>query len=273
MFQRRRRIWRIAIINGQNNFHILEKWFDKYGTKFQFDNLTDQSNIDMKIEHTKNVCAHAEKLAISLELDTEEVNLAKVIALLHDVGRFTQYQNFRTYADHRSVNHAEESIRVIKKEKIVKFFNNEKQHIILQSIRYHNYPQLPEIRDDKVELFSKILRDADKMDIFRVVTNYYEDQSATENKTIGLDLPHSDDFSTEVLEQFLSEKVILSKKLKHLNDFKILQLAWIFDLNFPFAVSYIVNNNYLQRIINTMPDSSFVKKISDKIDSYLTLLK
>jgi HD superfamily phosphohydrolase YqeK len=241
-------------------------WFQKYSSRFKYKIETDNANIQMKITHTWHVYKHAEKISKSLKLAEDEIILAKIIALLHDVGRFSQYDKYRTFADHKSINHAEESIKIIQKEKLLEQLNSKTLNLILQAIKFHNYPVLPEIRDEKIRLHARILRDADKIDIFRVVTEYYENPK--DNKTIGLDLPHNDTISKDIFQQFMDEKIILSKELSNLNEFKILQLAWIFDLNFPIAITYIKENNYLKRILQTMPNNDFTRQIYQKIDDF-----
>jgi putative nucleotidyltransferase with HDIG domain len=244
------------------------QWFWKYVEKFLFENEIDQANIDMKITHSLQVYKQAEAIARSLSLAENEISTAKIIALLHDVGRFTQYKRYHSFADHKTLNHAKESIRIIKSEQLLQDIEATIQEVIFQAIAYHNYPILPEICDESIALHSKILRDADKCDIFRVVTEYYEAHSS-ENKTIGLDLPHNDKISQEIVAQFMAEKIIYSKELSNLNDFKILQLAWIYDLNYSYSIAYVKKSKYLQRILQTMPANSSTKKIAVKIDEFL----
>ena len=61
--------------------------FIKYTGKF---NLQDE-NIDRKQQHSLRVMKISNQLAKELELNEEQIQLATLIGLLHDIGRFKQY--------------------------------------------------------------------------------------------------------------------------------------------------------------------------------------
>ena len=56
-------------------------------------------DINLKIVHTYGVMERSEYIAKELKLNEEEIQLAKLIALLHDIGRFEQARKYNTFVD------------------------------------------------------------------------------------------------------------------------------------------------------------------------------
>lgn len=248
----------------------LQTWFEQYVRSYESDDTDINKNILLKKNHTKTVCQEITDLGKKLRLSQQELYLAEIIALLHDVGRFEQYTRYRTFADIRSEDHARLGIKVIKEKKLLNNLSWKIQLLILFCIRHHNQAFLPWLAPKKYIFFSKLLRDADKLDIWNVLAYYYTDQYQIKNQAINLDLPDTKEVSPQVYKNIMSEKIIKVKMLKNLNDFKILQMAWIFDINFPQVFKIIKQRNYLDAIYQTMPKTRQIKNIYHKIQSYLT---
>ncbi|MCD4717773.1 MAG: hypothetical protein K8R45_13680, partial [Desulfobacterales bacterium] len=117
--------------------------------------------------------------------------------------------------------------------------------------------------------FSRLLRDADKLDIWRVVIDYYTQKNGTRNETIELDLPDTPDISETVYEDLMSGRLVRVGCLRTLNDFKLLQMGWIFDVNFPRTFQLVRERAYLKIIRDTLPTSKRVSEIFSKVQSYL----
>ena len=77
------------------DFLSAEKAFKKYLKNY---NVEDGS-IALKIRHTYEVVNKSEYIAEGLKLDKENIELAKIIALLHDLGRFEQIKKFKEFND------------------------------------------------------------------------------------------------------------------------------------------------------------------------------
>lgn len=75
------------------DFNIAKKAFKDYVASFDINN----SKIRLKIEHTYKVVEACEYIAKDLKLNEEDINLAKLIGLLHDIGRFKQLKNFNSF--------------------------------------------------------------------------------------------------------------------------------------------------------------------------------
>jgi len=107
-----------------------------------------------------------------LNLDDLNTDIAMVIALLHDIGRFTQAKEMKTFReDIANYDHATLGVKLLfEKDEIRKFVsNNEYDDIIKKAIGNHSKYILENNGLSDIELLHcKILRDADKTDNFRI---------------------------------------------------------------------------------------------------------
>jgi len=100
-------------------------------------------------------------------LTKEQMELAKIIGLLHDIGRFEQFKKFGSFSD-KNVDHADESCNYLFKDGHIRDFIEDDRYdsIIEKAIRYHNKFRVPKLSDEEL-LFTKMIRDMDKVDIYK----------------------------------------------------------------------------------------------------------
>jgi hypothetical protein len=113
------------------------------------------------------------------------------------------------------------------------------------------------------------LRDADKLDIWYVVTNYYEKRQLHPNPALELELPDIPEYSQCFIEDIINCRISDSRKLKTHNDMKLLQLGWIFDINFHPTFLEIQRRRYVEKIIKTLPETEEIRKIREHVEDYL----
>jgi len=207
-------------------------------------------------------------LAKNLNLNTEDILLAETIGIFHDLGRFKQYVKYQTFSDSKSQNHAELGIEVLKEHKILKDLSVENQEIIYKSILNHSRAEIIADNNEKVMFFSKLIRDADKLDIWRLITEYYMVKEQNENKTLELELPDNNEISDTVFKSILKKEVVLKESMKTLNDFKLLQIAWLFDLNFEYSIQRLYDMKYLEKIFDSLPENQKVNQIKQIVNDY-----
>ena len=248
---------------------FFKDWFNNYVNSFNSDDEVLQQNIDIKKVHTYNVCKAIIDIGKSINLKPNDLYLAETIALFHDIGRFEQYARYRTFVDSKSENHAILGINVLREKEVLKNLKDSTADFILRCILYHNKLELPKNESEKCLLFTKLIRDADKSDIFRVVTEYYTRTTTEKNPAIELDLPDSPEISGKVYNDLMSEKIVKLEDLKTLNDFKLLQIGWIFDINFIHTFKIIDDNKYLEIIFSHLPNNERIKKLHNKINDFI----
>lgn len=245
-------------------------WFDEYTQSFLTTDEKINQNIELKIYHTRKVCAVIRELAIHLNLAPEAVNMAEATALFHDIGRFEQYKQFQTYSDARSFNHGEFGASILVEKGILNQLDAVERDILHKSVMHHNRKILPLDNNKQVNFYCKLIRDADKLDIFRVVTDYYEQcKNNKRNETIELDLPDLPEITQSVIDDLRNHQSVDMRYLKTLNDFKMVQIGWVYDMNYGHTLSMMIKNNYLSRIRIELPDCQVVDEIVDDAKLYL----
>ncbi len=238
-----------------NDLNILKNWFLEYCRSFYSSNEEDQKNISLKVQHTLNVCENIVQIARERLLSENEIALAETIAIFHDIGRFPQYAQYKTFRDSISVNHGKLGSEILVKEKILQDIPENEQGLIVCVVKFHNAFRIPDLKSPEAEFFLKLIRDADKLDIWRLFAEYYESSEDERASAVNLGLPDLPGYSEEILSYLYNKQVVSLASLKTLNDFKIMQLSWIYDLNFKTSFRLLVEGGYLNRIALTLPQT------------------
>jgi hypothetical protein len=118
-------------------------------------------------------------------------------------------------------------------------------------------------------MFIKLIRDADKVDIFRVLLGFHKEKDESKkDQTVVLNLNSTDPISKHVVEKILNDEMVEKKDLRNVNDFKVLNIAWIYDLNFHRTYEIFDEKNYFIQMCNLLPESPEKSKIILKITNY-----
>jgi hypothetical protein len=239
--------------------------FEKYVDSFSGLSPEQQKNFNIKKAHTLRVIANTRFLAGYLNLSHEEEKTAVLAAVFHDIGRFPQMAEFSTLNDSVSLNHAELAVEIIKEKEFLSTYSEETQESVCKTILFHNKFLLPGNLSGKDLLQARLLRDADKLDIYKVLTDYYSDKSQPANHLLTWELPASPKISSGVVKEVLSGKLVTKEEVKTETDVKIMQLSWVYDINFKPTIELIFKNRYLEKIYNSLPKNDQVIEIYRKI--------
>ncbi len=244
-------------------------FFDSHVKSFYSDDEFVQQNIILKEEHTRCVCREANMICGFLGLDDEKRYLVETSALFHDIGRFTQFARYKTFNDAASENHALLGVEVLKKTKILSRLLPEEHELILKAVELHNVYKIPEGLSEEELLFVKIVRDADKLDIFRVVTDYYAERFARPNPVMENYLPESLEYSMEIIDDIMNNRNSETKYIRTANDLRLFKLTWIFDVNFPVTLKAIKDKKYVEKTVAALPDTRDIKMVFQHLIDYL----
>ena len=248
----------------------MKKWFNDYVKTFYSDDEQTNHNIELKLKHTYRVCLEMDRLADHLKLEAKMQKLAAISALFHDLGRFEQYARYKTFVDKVSENHAQLGIKVIKKLNLLEKLPEDEAQMVIDAIANHNKAEISNNLNPDSLLLAKMLRDADKLDIWRVVTEYYHQAHINRNRSLELDLPDNDEVSDAVLNDIMAGKNVRNTELRTLNDFKLLQMAWVFDLNFNYSIEQLRNRGYLDIIKDAIRSKIHADMVMTRIDKSIS---
>ena len=244
----------------QEDITLLKDWFAGYCASFSTPAAEDQRNITIKRDHTHEVCRNALRIARDLGLSEEETLLAEAVALLHDVGRFSQYRQYRTFDDSVSVNHAALGVKVLRETNALQGLLARDRDLIIHAVTLHNVFSLPEGLDAVTLLFARLVRDADKLDIMRVVIEFFGQDKESRADAVALGLPDALGYSPVVLACLARREMAKKADLTTMNDFKLLQLAWLYDLNFTSSLRMVLERRYIDRLAGLLPDTDEIRQ-------------
>jgi hypothetical protein len=253
----------------QNDLISFKQQFSDFCRSFYSENSEDQRNFDLKEEHTRQVCENMVGIGRGLSLNANQMLLAETIGLFHDIGRFPQYAKYKTFRDSISVNHGLLGADTLIEKKMLQTLPGGEQEIIIQSVKFHNAFAVPKKEKDETVFFIRLVRDADKLDIWRVFLEYYEAPDEDRASAVGLDLPDVPEYTEAVLATLFQQEIVFLSKIKTLNDFKLLQLSWVFDLNYKPAFRFLLERDYVNRLIAHLPQTEGIEKVSSLLKGYM----
>ncbi|MHC4843614.1 MAG: HD domain-containing protein [Planctomycetota bacterium] len=254
----------------QDKVEEFKHWFETYVAGFYGDDEFINANIELKDKHSMRVCQELRHLTGELDLSENQKRIADVIALFHDIGRFEQFVKYRTYSDSQSVNHCKLGLEILKKTQILKDIDPEERKLIFTAIGLHGRRELPAKLDGDALLFSQLIRDVDKIDIYYVVTSYYKQyQENPDEFKLEVELPDTPEYSPEVVQDILNGKRIDYHDLRTWNDMKLCQLSWVYDINFAATLKRIKEKGYIELIVSYLPQEPDIERVQDKILAYI----
>ena len=210
----------------------------------EYDRADDK--IHLKIVHTYGVVDAAEDIARRMGLGEEDVQLAKVIGLLHDIGRFEQIKRFDSF-EPGTMEHAVYGAQLLfGPEKMIRRFVKDDRFdsLICTAIEKHSDFKLEGIHDARTLFHAKLIRDADKLDNCRVkLEASVEAMLGVSEKAAGEGL-----ISPAVWESCLRRESVLSADRHVPVDYWVSYLAQYYDINFPETCEIIEEEDYITRI-------------------------
>ncbi|GAP70799.1 HD superfamily phosphodieaserase, includes HD domain of RNase Y [Bacteroidales bacterium 6E] len=246
-----------------------KQFFESFLLFYSGWNKGQSRKVELKKQHCYRVSELAGHIAVSLQLDKEEVALARIIGLLHDLGRFPQLLKFNTYDDSISADHASLAIDELERGNLLQDVDRETASLIKVAIYQHNKSVLPENLNEREMLFCNILRDADKLDILHSLTEYYANPFGEPSHTMSWDLPRGKGISEEVALAVKSGKSVTRDELKTQDDIKVMQLSWVYDLNFKASFRILSRGRYVDIIYSALPKRDIVFDIYRNVRIYV----
>jgi putative nucleotidyltransferase with HDIG domain len=215
--------------------------------------------IKLKYEHSFRVMELSKKYAEKLNFSEEDIHLATLIGLLHDIGRFEQMKVYNTFVDRKSIDHADYSVeQLFDKGEIKLFYNNEEHYnIIKQAIKNHNKYNISGVEDERTLMHCHLIRDTDKIDIVYNwahlgLINYAED---------GCEI------SPKVLENLKNHKPVSHDDVKTKSDRIACTYAFVFDTHYDECLKEI--KQYLDDKYEQFEHKKVLEEMKKIVDDYV----
>lgn len=233
------------------------KCFDEY--VFNYD--MNDPEINYKYHHSYRVMETSELIAKSINMNEKDINLAKVIGLLHDIGRFEQDKLYNSFKDDK-MDHGDYGVKVLKETNILSQTGIEESdyEVVYKAVKNHNKFAIEPNLTERELLFSKIARDADKLDILYVLGN---------EKYAHLLRQDEKEISKIQEECFFNNQVANHKNSKSSNDGLVQTFCYIYDINFKETLKQIYKNKYYDKIYERINRKDIFKKYLDYAKEYM----
>ncbi len=260
----------------------LKAWFESYVDSFRGNAATLQPLacgnprrvfreplLQIKYDHCHRVSTEALGIATELNWGEAETLMAGVVGLFHDVGRFSQFTEFNTFRDSDSVDHGNRSVEDLCRLGILDGCSGEDRQIILDSIKNHNKMSISDDLSGESLKFAKLVRDADKLDIFYVLSDAIKTRKIREFPEIVLNLPEQGSPSEKILKDLEARRLSSYTHAKSVVDLALIQLSWLYELNYKPTYRRIHDRNVINDILESVPDSVHVQKSSEILRKFL----
>ena len=244
------------------NLDKAEKQFKQYVAGYD----ASKEPIVRKIGHCLRVAAVSEQIAKQEGLSEENVGLAKLIGLLHDIARFEQYTQYGTFADWKSIDHGDLGVSILfEQNQIRKYIEEEKYDTIIEkAIRNHNKYAVEKNVTPEEKEFCHLVRDADKIDIF-----YNTRESLWKDGTLG-----SEEITPEVIEQVENHNTVEKQLIQTEADELLQTIALAYDINKKASFRILKEKKYIIAIANKFhyknkETEEKIKQVARNIEQYI----
>ncbi len=255
----------------QEQLDKFKQWFDAFVARFYGTDAYVNAHVQLKQEHTRRTCEQITRLGQKLALSDDQQRVAELIALLHDVGRFPQFAKYRTYSDRKSTDHARLGVETLRQEGVLAVLSAQERQWVETAVEYHGRKCLPAGLTDQTLLFAQLIRDADKLDIFRVITELYTRYREDPQRfTFEVELPDEPTVSEEVFDAVLNGRLVDHASLRTLRDMTLCQIGWVYDLNFDASVAELHRRGFLERMFSYLPDDDRIQTVRRRIFEYVS---
>jgi len=234
-----------------SNLQQAEKWLDAYIGSFRDQKGKLHPLIEVKRIHSLRVRDNGARIADELGWEGGLRDTAVAACLLHDTGRFPQFREYGTYYDGASVDHGNLGEKVLREKfpwEVLEGIGV--KEIILEAVRLHNKKILPDTLPENVLPVARIVRDSDKIDVFRLVRRHVE-----EGRIHDL-LPRieiTNEYSCGLLKELAEEGSGSYRNVRTLADFLLVQLSWAFDLNYSPSFRILEEDGVFSWIAGHLP--------------------
>ena len=215
--------------------------------------------MQLKLCHTGRVVENAALIADGEGWSAPEKEEAQIVALLHDTGRYEQLKLYNTFHDSESVDHAVFSHDIVRREG----WTNDED--ILAAVLFRNRRELPQGMDERRSRLCKVVRDADKLDIFRILESQLaENPDLRQQAFWGLENGAP---SAEVIAAIRERRPVDYQHIRTLPDFVLIQVGWMISgLEYATSRRLVRERGHLEfrrRFLKSLTSSPVIDEICD----------
>lgn len=228
-------------------------WLENFIRQKLFRSAVDPEPLLLKQRHCRKVFAIAQTLVRAEK--PARANACLLAALYHDIARFDQYLEYHTFNDSRSTDHGNLGVKILKRQNILANEESEDRQIIYTAIILHNKRSLPPGLNFPYKTPTLLVRDADKLDILRIMAEHLSGPRPYSPVIIRHLADDPDVYSEDAIEAVKNRKAPTYELAKSLNDYRLLLGSWFYEMNFASSRKLFISQGFGERLIEQLPDT------------------
>jgi hypothetical protein len=236
--------------------------FKDYAAGFKGAGGFCDENIDLKVEHTLRVASEMSRLCAAEKIRGRLADLALYTAMLHDLSRFSQFKLSGSFNDAESFDHGDRSAEIAAAEGWVSDLERPAAEAVLTAVCWHNKPAVPEGLSPDAMLLTKLIRDADKLDIFNVLLRHLAHPE--ENPAVTFSLDPRAGVTPKIAAAIAEGRQAAHRDMRSAADFIAAKLLWPFDLNFDWSKREFLRRDYIGKLMEHLPQDEVLLAAADR---------
>jgi hypothetical protein len=239
-------------------------WFEAYARQYMEaapKKGASRAMLGLKWTHSRRVAAEARRLAVELAWEPGDQNTAEALGWLHDTGRFSQMAEFGTFRDAHSVNHALRGHEVLSRAGILRNCRAKRARQILDSVLHHSVLDVPSDVHPGSLAFVRLIRDADKLDIFHVFSKVIRQNRLNDYPEIVHRVDLNGPPSPDLLHELGAGRVPGYRLVRSLNDWKLLLISWVYDLGYVPTCRRVLARGVISSLADMLPNTPEIAAI------------
>lgn len=249
-------------------FRSALRYFQGYADSYlqNRENESCRYQLDYKKKHSFRVSAINGVVAGRIGLDEDDILLARLAGLFHDIARFDQYSKFKTFRDSDSFDHGDYGAELLATLDFLTPLDPAVRKRLETAVRYHNKREIAAGVSGDDLLHCRLLRDADKLDILFVTLRGMRNGSSR-----LLSIADSDQMriSPDVISALAEKKPVDYRKVRTESDFMLVKIGWVYDINFVPSLAILEKRNCFQTLRNLLPETEILKERFSQMDTYI----
>lgn len=238
--------------------------FLEYVAGFKHGNVEDVNLIALKRDHTLCVFDNAGEILATHPFSEEFVETTLLGALFHDVGRFIQYAQYKTFLDRESKNHGVLGATVLGSS-LLNGAPVEQKRKVRAIVAMHNRKFTPRGISGELKQMTRVVRDADKIDILRVMTEHFTQEKVGKPVVVLHAEAHPTAYTPELYDAAWNAERGDYNKLRYENDFKLLLVGWVYDLRYAASYRLFKERALLEGVFGCLPETEAMEALKERM--------
>ena len=232
----------------------------------------DAEHLHLKWGHSLHVLANAEGIldgTLPKAFTPELIRAAQLAALYHDVARFEQYVAYRTFRDAESADHGAWGSKILKNLPFLEGETSRTKALVRAAVSMHNRFGIPGAVPEAFRLVTQVVRDADKIDILRVISGYAGPEGKRSNVVTWKLKDEPEEWTPALYDAVLDGRLGISFEMRYINDFLLLLCSWLNDLNFETSFALMREQGHMDTVLAELPKGAAMDKVRLCVDRAL----